>query len=100
MPERSYYGDGDPRRIRRFTLTACALGLGVGYAAVLPLKWHGMMPDHMTWLTLVVLPLVLFGGLAWLVVAPLVFPRKPEFGVQLGWGVLALVVLHLFLERR
>jgi hypothetical protein len=45
----------------RFGVRAFILGWALSYALVLPLKWFDMMPDHLTWLGLVLAPAALFG---------------------------------------
>jgi hypothetical protein len=47
----------------RFGAWACAIGLVLVYAVVFPLKWAGLMPDHMTWITLTLTPAALLGSL-------------------------------------
>ena len=48
-----------------FAIRACAVGLIAAYSIVLSLKWAGMMPDHLTWLRLSVvpaMPLIIIGS--------------------------------------
>lgn len=69
-----YYASAEFRRERRFALRACGVGLLAAYGMVLPLKWYGLMPDHLGWLTLVWLPIAMFGLVAWIFLAPSVPP--------------------------
>lgn len=57
----------------RFGLRSCIVGLLLAYALALPLKWAGLMPDHMSWTGLTVGPAAIFGllgslfaGVLWL----------------------------------
>ena len=71
MSSSEYFESADYRSLRGFTLRACASGLVVGYASVLPLKALGWMPPHVSWLGALVVPPALLGWLASLVVARL-----------------------------
>ncbi|MFO0918842.1 MAG: hypothetical protein U0872_11065 [Planctomycetaceae bacterium] len=57
----------------RFMFWAFVIGLLLAYTLVFPLKWVGLMPDHLTWLGLALGPGALFSifisafaGLLWL----------------------------------
>src|SRR5690242_7542353 len=45
----------------RFGVRGCGVGLVLAYALAFPLKWAGLMPDHVTWLGLAVVPPAMFG---------------------------------------
>ncbi len=55
----------------RFGARACAVGLLLAYGLVFPLKWLGLMPDHLSWIGLTLLPAAMFGLLGSLLVGPL-----------------------------
>ena len=48
-------GQHTPQELR-FGVRACCLGLALAYVLVFPLKWFGLMPDHLTWLGLTLAP--------------------------------------------
>lgn len=84
----------------RFGARACAVGLVLAYGLVFPLKWWGLMPDHLSWIGLLLSPAALFGLLGSLFVGPLWLRRR--------WWVLFLaaavfswaVMLGLFWSER
>ena len=51
-------------------------GLLLVYALVLPIKWAGLMPTHITWLGLALVPAALFALLGSLLAGPLVLGRR------------------------
>lgn len=72
----------------------------MAYALVLPLKWHGLMPDHMGWLGLACAPLALLGFLVWLVVSPALFPRHADTARTAGgFALCVLLMVVLLIER-
>jgi hypothetical protein len=97
MSNSEYFETADYRSLRRFTLRACALGLVVAYASVLPLKALGWMPPHISWLGALVVPPVMFSWLAWLVVAPSWFPRRSTMAVIVATLLCAAVLFSVIL---
>src|SRR5262245_61329426 len=100
MSSNNYSETADYRSLRRFTLYACALGLVVAYAAVLPLKGLGWMPPHISWLGALLVPPVMFGWLASLVVAPSWFPRRATLAVLIPTLVSTAVLFAIILLER
>jgi hypothetical protein len=57
-------GDEDWKQLDpelRFGVRACGVGLTLAYALTFPLKWAGLMPDHISWLGLTVAPAAMLG---------------------------------------
>ena len=97
MIDREYYGTDDPRQLRRFFAVAATTGLFLAYSALIPLKCYGLMPDHMSWPKLLLVPTVQFGILAWIAWAPAVFPTRPRAGLILGLCLVVAVMVVVML---
>ena len=59
----------------RFGVRACLCGLLLGYALAIPAKGAGLMPAHLTWLGLTLVPASLFVLLGSLFAGPLLLGR-------------------------
>jgi hypothetical protein len=84
MTKSKYSGSDQQQMDRRFTTIACSTGLLLIYAVVLPLKWQGMMPDDMNWISIVTVPAGILGLLVWLVWIPTICTKRPILGIILG----------------
>jgi hypothetical protein len=100
MSSSEYPDTANDRSLRRFTLRACAVGLVVAYASVLPLKGLGWMPPHISWLGALVVPPVMFGWLGSLVVAPSWFPRRAALAEIVPTLLCAAVLFAVILLER
>ncbi len=61
------------RRARRIAWYGGAVVVVIGYAALIPAKWYGLLPSRMTWSR------VLLGPVLMALMSPLIFflPRRP-----------------------
>jgi hypothetical protein len=100
MSESDWFGTAEYRRVRRFTLRACGVGLLLAYASVLPLKGLGWMPAHFSWVSAVVVPPVIFAWIASLVVMPSWFPRRWELGFLVSTLLFEAVLFSIILLER
>jgi hypothetical protein len=100
MSSSDWFGTAEYRRVRRFTLRACGVGLLLAYASVLPLKGLGWMPPHISWLGAVVAPLTIFAWLASPVIMPSWFPRRWELAFLVSTLLGAAVLLSVILLER
>ncbi len=60
----------------RFGVRACLFGLVLGYVLTIPARWAGLMPAHLTWLGMTLVPASVFALLGSLFAGPLLLGRR------------------------
>jgi hypothetical protein len=85
----------DDRRLRRLVVVGCALGLLLSYGVLVPLKLADLLPQHMSWAGVVVVPPAMFGWLAGMGVSATLDPRHSAAWILGLTGVLFGVVMLL-----
>jgi hypothetical protein len=88
----------DNRRLRRLVVVGCALGLLLSYGVLVPLKLANLLPRHMSWDGVFVVPLAMFGWLAGMGVTATLYPRHSAAWILGLTGVVfgVLVLLSAF----